>query len=102
MSYQLLAPPPLNNQITSDEKVSVPYQKYFTNINAAISATLSPTNFTSSITGVVATGPVLMFPDYATTEIDSMTPADGAAVYDSTLNVFKIRQAGVWKEIATV
>lgn len=102
MSYQLLAPPPLNTNITKDETISVPYQKYLTNINTSLAATLLPVAFTSDITAKTAAGVGLQLPVYSTVEINSMNAPDFVMVADSTLSVPKIRIGGVWKEFTLI
>lgn len=102
MSYLLLDPPPLSTHITDNEKVSVPYKKYFTNVNGAISATVVPVPFQSTVTGTVSQGAVLQSPTYvATSEVNSITPPDGVLVYDAETNTLKARIGGVWKEVTT-
>ena len=103
MSYELLNPPPLSNHITQNEKVSVAYQKYFTNINTTIAGTIVPVPFTDSNTSQVAQGVVLQTPSYkATSEITSITSANGSLVYDDQTKTLKVRLNGAWKEVQTV
>jgi hypothetical protein len=100
--FQLLAPPPLNTHITDNEKVSIPYRKYFSNLNTALTATLLPTPFVSHVTGEQTNGMTVQLPAYTTTEINTMNPPDGVMVYDSTVLAAKIRIGGLWKEITVL
>ena len=99
MGTPLIAPPPLNVRITENEKVSTAYRKYFTNLNATLTATLLPVPFVSDQTAQQSNTTVVQLPVYTTTEINSMSPPDGVMVYDSTVNAAKIRISGVWKEV---
>lgn len=99
MGMPLLSPPPLSHRITDRENVSTPYQKYFTNLNATLSATLVPVPFVSDQTGTQSNSTVIQLPLYTTAEINSMNAPDGVLVYDTTINAAKLRVSGAWKEV---
>lgn len=95
MSYQQLSPPPLDSNITTDSSVTVPFRRYFTNINNTIEATIKPTTVTTG--SGKKQGAVIQIPTFTTTEINSMENiADGSIVYDSVLHKFKFRENGAW------
>lgn len=99
-TYQLLSPPPVDNKVTASEKMSSSFQKYLTNVNASIQATIAPVTYTPEGTTQNATGAALQHPQYETTaEINSIqNPQNGMSVYNNETDKMNFRIAGIWEE----
>jgi len=97
MSFQYLHPPPVEFEVTENKKISTPYQKYFTNLNGAITSHLKSITYVDGVTGATRQGQAPLMFSYTTAEINSIqNPVNGMIVYDSTINDFKFRVNNAW------